>query len=134
MPEHQPAAARQYPGLVRSVHTIELRPARPIAAAMFGVAAVWPLLPAHPPGLCLLRNTTGIPCPLCGMTRAVVAAVHWDLAASLRFNPAGIPLVIAALALLLAWRVQRIRVPSVVLPTILGVLWVYNVALNPTFA
>ena len=42
------------------------------------------LLPVHPPLACPLLARTGIPCPLCGMTRAVVAAVHGDIIGSLR--------------------------------------------------
>jgi hypothetical protein len=67
------------------------------------------------------------------MTRAVVAAVHGNVVASLRFNPGGIVLVVLALALVLGWRMERVRLPKWLLPVLLGALWVYNLALNPTF-
>jgi hypothetical protein len=113
--------------------TIALRDLRYAGAAMLGAALVWPVLPVHPPSVCPLRTTTGIPCPFCGMTRAVVAAVHGHLGASLRYNPAGILLVVVALAMLLGWRAQRVHLPAWLLPVCLGLLWVYNVTLNPTF-
>src|SRR3954452_646196 len=100
---------------------------------MLGAAAIWPALPVHPPYACPLRAATGIPCPFCGMTRAVVAAVHGDIAASLRYNPAGILLVVITLALVMGWRLQRVRVPQWVIPVGLALLWTYNLTLNPTF-
>ena len=61
-----------------------------------GAAAIWPVLPLHPPLACPLRSITGIPCPLCGMTRACIVAVHGHLGASLAFNPGGILVVLLA--------------------------------------
>jgi hypothetical protein len=113
--------------------TIELRDLRYAGAGMLGAAAVWPALPVHPPFVCPLRTLTGIPCPFCGMTRAVVAVVHGNVAASVRYNPAGILLVVLAVALMLGWRTERVRLPTWLLPVLLGALWVYNLTLNPTF-
>ena len=47
------------------------------------------------PGCGTLRNT-GWPCPSCGMTTSVVAAVHGDVVASLKAQPFGLVLAIAA--------------------------------------
>jgi hypothetical protein len=114
--------------------TVEVRNLRYVGAAMLGAAAVWPLLPVHPPLTCPLRATTGIPCPLCGMTRAVVAAVRGDVGASLRYNPGGVLLVaLAVVVAVVGWRWERFRLPALVLPIALGLLWAYNVTLNPTF-
>jgi hypothetical protein len=115
--------------------TLPLRDLRLAAGVTLGAAALWPVLPVHPPLACPLRATTGIPCPFCGMTRAVVAAVHGDLGASLRYNPGGILIVVLAIATLLAFRVtrERIRVPTWSVVAGFGALWVYNLALNPTF-
>jgi len=109
------------------------RELRYMAGGMIAVAAVWPFLPLHPPGVCPLRTTTGIPCPFCGMTRAVVAAVHGNFADSLRFNPLGIAILLAAIAVLVRPQLLRIRIP--VWPLVIGgaLLWGYNVAFNPTF-
>src|SRR5262245_51015353 len=76
---------------------------------LLGVAAVWPILPAHPPLVCPLRAMTGIPCPLCGMTRACVAIAHGDVIGALRFNP-GVVLVVAAVILALARPATLLRV------------------------
>jgi hypothetical protein len=116
-----------------ATQTIARRDLRIGATAMLGAALVWPALPVHPPYACPLRTLTGIPCPLCGMTRAVVAAVHGHLTTSLRFNPAGVLVVMLAVAIALGWRAERVHVPKWVLPAALGVLWIYNLTLNPTF-
>jgi hypothetical protein len=47
---------------------------------------------------CPLRSLTGIPCPLCGMTRGVEALVHGDVVGSLRMNPGALLLVLTAVA------------------------------------
>ena len=78
-------------------------------AAQLGAAA-W-LLPAGDrlalpdgtplPELCLVHAALAIDCPMCGMTRSFVALAHGDLAAALRFHPAG-PLLFAAMAVFVA--------------------------------
>jgi hypothetical protein len=113
--------------------TINAREARIGAAAMLGFAVVWPRLPVHPPIACPLRSITGIPCPLCGMTRAVVAATHGHLLESLRFNPAGILVVLLALALLAGRRLDRARVPAWIFVSLAALLWAWNMGFNPTF-
>jgi hypothetical protein len=116
------------------LETHNQRSLRAVAAGLVGVAAVWPLLPVHPDIVCPLRAATGIPCPLCGMTRACIAAVHGHLATSLAFNPAGILVVIAALvALVRPALLTRIRVPMWCVIAAFGALWVWNIGFNPTF-
>ena len=59
-------------------------------------------LSGRPSTLCLLRATTGVPCPLCGGTTAAVRIGRGDLTGALRASPLavlGAPLV-AALPLL----------------------------------
>jgi len=56
----------------------------------------------RPSTLCLLRATTGIPCPFCGGTTAAVDLGSGDLLAALRASPlavAGAPVVAALPAL-----------------------------------
>lgn len=127
--------------VTRASTEIPLTPARPLAAAVLVGGALWQLSPVHPPLVCPLRETTGIPCPFCGMTRAVTAAVRGDLAASLRYNPGGIVLVLLALAVLVAPlllhdripRLATLRLPLTAVLGALGALWVWNIGFNPTF-
>lgn len=117
--------------------TFDLRGLRIAAAAGLAVGAGWRSLPVHPPLFCPLRETTGVPCPMCGMTRSVTAALRGDLGASLRFHPLGILLVVLAVSVLLAWRVPRVSLPPWATPLVLGVAalaWVWNLTLNPTFS
>lgn len=125
-------------GPTATAATFGVRDLRLGAAGMVGAAAVWPVLPVHPPLTCPLRATTGLPCPLCGLTRAVTAAVHGDLVASLRYNPGGIVLVVLAVALLVTWRPgadpnRAVRVPTWLVLAVAGALWAWNLTFNPTF-
>jgi hypothetical protein len=109
------------------------RSLRVIAAGLVGAAAVWPLMP-HTPDVCPLRSLTGIPCPLCGMTRACSAAVHGHLATSLGFNPAGVLVVAAALvAIVRPQLLTRIHIPVWTVAIAFGALWIWNIGFNPTF-
>jgi hypothetical protein len=110
------------------------RDVRLVVAGGLGVAAIWPLLPLHPPLACPLRSLTGIPCPLCGMTRACVAAVHGHVAQSLAFNPMGIVLlVLATVALVRPSLIRGIRIPMWTVLAAAGALWLWNIGFNPTF-
>lgn len=113
------------------LHGRELRVA---SAGMVAIAAAWPILPIHPAVACPLRSATGVPCPLCGITRAVVAAAHGHVGASLAFNPAGVVVLLVAVIALLrpAWLV-RLQLPAWSFLTIVGALWVWNIGFNPTF-
>ncbi|HUI48917.1 MAG TPA: DUF2752 domain-containing protein [Acidimicrobiia bacterium] len=122
--------------MVSAAHPLGLRAPelRVGAAGMVGVAAVWPVLPAHPAVACPLRAATGIPCPFCGMTRAVVAAVHGHLGTSLAFNPGGIVvLLLAVVAIVRPDVLTRLRLPAWALGVLLGALWLWNIGFNPTF-
>jgi hypothetical protein len=123
---------------VTSEAAVERRPARDLriaAGGLVGAAAVWPILPLHPPLACPMRTLTGIPCPLCGMTRACVAAVHGHLGASLSFNPGGVVVMLLALTALLRPQLLIRTRPSYLwlIGVPLGVLWLWNVGFNPTF-
>jgi len=69
------------------------------------------VLPWRPPTLCLLRGLTGIPCPFCGGTTALVQLGRGDLLAALRASP----LVVLGAPLWVAW--PRLR------PTLARRLW-----------
>ena len=57
---------------------------------------------AHTPDLCPFRNVTGLPCPSCGSTHAVLKLLKLDWKGALYDNPLGY-VVAAALVVLPAW-------------------------------
>lgn len=52
--------------------------------------------------VCGFKHLTGLPCPTCGLTRALCCAVHGDWAKSVGYHPAG-PLLALALFAWMAW-------------------------------
>src|SRR5580704_18325295 len=103
--------------------SVDLTQLRWIGAAMLGVAAVRPLLPVEVVPPCPLRTLTGVPCPLCGMTRGVTAAVHGQIGHALFLNPGSIAAVILAIVVLLAWRTERVTLRVWMVVAVLGLLW-----------
>ncbi|MBC7974004.1 MAG: DUF2752 domain-containing protein [Myxococcales bacterium] len=59
--------------------------------------------------LCWFRAVTDVDCPFCGLTRSFVALAHGDLAAAVRFHPAGPLLFAAMVAALIALGVVWMR-------------------------
>ena len=104
--------------------TVTTGSAKVVLGGMLAVAAVRPLMPIETVPPCPLRTVTGIPCPLCGMTRGVTAAVHGQLGRALELNPASIVLVLLAVLVLVTPRLpQRIAIPVWVVCAVLGVMW-----------
>lgn len=56
-------------------------------AAFALTAAALALLYIFGGGLCIFRLLTGIPCPGCGMTRALAAVLRGDAASAFSFHP-----------------------------------------------
>lgn len=102
---------------------IDLKAVRTFSAGMLAVAVVRPLLPVEVVPPCPLRTITGVPCPLCGMTRGVTAVVHGNIGHALFLNPGSIAAVILAIAVLLAWRTRRVNVRVWMIVAVLGLLW-----------
>jgi hypothetical protein len=107
---------------------LQLKPLRFGGAAMLGIAAVRPMLPAAVPlgPPCPLRTFTGIPCPFCGMTRGVTALVHGHVSAAFSFNPGAFLIVSVAIVLLIAWRWQRVRIPVWAVFLLFALLWAFQ--------
>ena len=72
------------------------------------------------PSPCGFYHLTGYPCPLCGLTRSLVCAMHGDWVAALWWHPFG-PIVLLGLGSISLW-------PAV------KVLWPRKLKLVPTFA
>jgi hypothetical protein len=105
---------------------VELRELRIAGAAMLGVAAVRPLIPFEFVPPCPLRTVTGIPCPMCGMTRGVTSLVHGDVAQALLMNPASFAAVALAILLFVQWRTKRVVIPVWLIVTALAVMWTWQ--------
>lgn len=109
-----------------SATRVDLKTLRIAGAAMLGVAAVRPLIPFEFVPPCPLRTVTGIPCPLCGMTRGVTALVHGDFARALLMNPASYLMVALAILLLVQWRTRRVVIPVWLIVTALACMWAWQ--------
>ena len=103
--------------------TVDLNSLRAAGVAMLGLAVVRPMLPFEIAPPCPLRTLTGVPCPFCGMTRGVTAAVHGEVGRALFLNPASILAVVTAVVLVLAWRTKRFTIPLWVITLVLALMW-----------
>ena len=80
-----------------------------------GILLLWPLfLVWDPPddrraSICLLRRTTGLSCPTCGMTRATARLVHGEVRAAAALHPLAAPFWAQVLAgwVWWGWRMGR---------------------------
>lgn len=59
--------------------------------------------------VCVFRLLTGLPCPLCGLTRSVGAALNGDWTGSFRFHILGLALVVAVVAAAVVVIAQKLR-------------------------
>ncbi len=75
---------------------IELGPLRVAGLALVPAAVLLSVSPYDPVPPCPLRTLTGIPCPLCGSTRGVIAAVHGHPALRLTIASCADPAVAAS--------------------------------------
>jgi len=83
--------------------------ARDLAPA-FVLFALGALVVAGLPWPCPLHTLTGIPCPSCGLTRALRLALHGDLAGATRMHPLWFVVIPACGALAIAECVAFTRV------------------------
>ena len=56
--------------------------------------------------VCPFRWLTGLPCPLCGLTRSCASLLHGHMVAALQFNPLG-PLAILSFPCSLLYQINR---------------------------
>jgi len=74
--------------------------------------------------LCPMAVFVGIPCPGCGMTRATLAALHGDFAASFHFHPLGMIIVPLFAAYALGHAVSYVRHGVSQVDTIVSGKWI----------
>lgn len=75
---------------------------------------------------CPLDYILGIPCPMCGMTRAFIAAVSGDIISAFHYHPLWIVIILGVLFIIL-YELRVIRIPKIafnIICVILGVLLV----------
>ena len=116
------ALSRQFSGAT----SVDLRTARIGAAGMVAVAVARPTIPFEFVPPCPLRTITGIPCPMCGMTRGVTSLVNGDFAHALLLNPASYLAVALALLLFVQWRTKKIVVPVWAIVVVLATMWTWQ--------
>ncbi|HEY5741466.1 MAG TPA: DUF2752 domain-containing protein [Terrimicrobiaceae bacterium] len=117
-----------------------------VIVALLVIAAVVPL--ASPSGIfvlriCAFQGATGLPCPLCGGSRAAQALLRGDLARALDLNVAAIPALVFLLAAtivlgfeaasgraLIDWDALLVRTRSLLplLATLLFFYWIVHLA------
>jgi len=84
---------------------------------------------------CLIKKTTGISCPGCGMTRALLALVRLDVSAALYYHPL-VFFLLPVLTGLLVFHVRKMllarRVLVIVSVTALLAVYLYRMILLPS--
>lgn len=70
---------------------------------------------------CPLNYILGIPCPMCGMTRAFLAAITGDFTNAFHYHPLWIVIIIGALFIIL-YETRIIKVPKAVFNAICIIL------------
>jgi hypothetical protein len=82
-----------------------------LLGVFLAVFAIIPLAPlgAGPLPFCGFRSLSGLPCPLCGGTRAAQATLQGDLARALYLNPLAIAVIAALVLLLLTAATELLR-------------------------
>ena len=56
---------------------------------------------------CIIREITGIPCPTCGVTRALLSLVYGNLKAYMYYNSFAVPLCIATLFMIIGTHIKK---------------------------
>lgn len=95
------------------------------AIALCGASVLLPTIPGYPGLTCPLRASTGVPCPLCGLTTSVRALLTLDLGASLALSPLGLAALVGAATALLQPR-RTLELPAALVPVALALSWVYQ--------
>jgi hypothetical protein len=106
---------------------------------LFILLYLWPVNDNPRSSICMMRRTTGIPCPTCGMTRSLASLAKGQFSQSLDYHPFGILVagLLCAGWLYVSWYHVRGKVlprisPWILLAGLLGMTglftgyWVYH--------
>jgi hypothetical protein len=104
----------------------ELRPLRYLGAAMLALGAALPHLPGDVGLPCPLRTTTGVPCPFCGLTTSVKAALRADPHGAWAANPFGLILVALAAVVVVRPRWRVLSLPAAVVAAGVAMSWLFE--------
>jgi hypothetical protein len=66
-------------------------------------------------GLCIVKKTTGIDCPGCGLTRSFIYLCHGNISDSFRLHPLG-PIIFLFFCLMLLNRVAKLVLGHIIVP------------------
>ena len=73
--------------------------------------------------ICLIRGLTGIPCPSCGMSRAIIAVINGDIINAFKFHPLfWLPFILLVLIVFKRRFFKQILISSVILIIIVYIL------------
>lgn len=104
----------------------QVRSLRSACGLMLGAGVV---LARMPQGLglpCPLRMATGVPCPFCGMTTSVKQAFAFDPGSAIAANPAGVVLVMVAVAVLVLRPTRIPAPPTAMVVTGMALMWAFQ--------
>lgn len=100
------------------------------------VAAIFPELFTNESS-CIMLNIAGIPCPFCGMSRALKELMKLNISGSLYYNPAGIPFfaasgILTASVFVLSLFNYRIRINNtsktfIAAGAVVTIIWIINI-------
>ena len=133
------SACRPQRSRLTALMAVPLAPLRWLVLGCVGLAIFGMVLPFSPIPPCPMLTITGVPCPLCGMTRSARSIMRLDLSAALRYQPFGVLAFLGGLVILLLWAVPRtrtlsvIRVPVALVVVLFAASWIWNIGFNPTF-
>ncbi len=100
-----------------SMDDVTSAPARPAGSSFHTALAVWIVfggasilaiaaVAAFGPGVgtvCVIRSFSGVPCPACGMTRAMAAMLDGDFSRAFSIHPLGPPVAFESIVAWCAW-------------------------------
>jgi hypothetical protein len=77
-----------------------------VGVLSFVVVTIWDPVTQPGPKCCLMRLLFGLPCPLCGMTRAMSLCVRGRFWEASVFHPLAVPTFVLALGLCVKWAAE----------------------------